>query len=109
MLQQLDQLHEDALAALDSADTEETVRDIEVRFLGKKGAVTALLKGMGGLSAEERPLVGKKANTVRNGIKDAIAASRDRIEAEAIRRLCEDPTFDATLPRPKVEPARSIL
>lgn len=100
MLQQLDQLHQDALGALDSADSEDAVREIEVRFLGKKGAVTALLKGMGGLSAEERPLVGKKANTVRNGIQEAIAACRARIEAEAIRRLCEDPTFDATLPAP---------
>ena len=64
MIEELDKLFHDATEALATAPDETAVRTIEVQYLGKKGAVTRLLKGMGQLSAEERPRVGKRANEV---------------------------------------------
>jgi phenylalanyl-tRNA synthetase alpha chain len=98
MIQQLESLQSEALEGIDSAPAEEPLREIEVKYLGKKGALTAILKGMGRLSAEERPTVGALANQVREALKGAIDARRTALESAAIEALCADPLFDATLP-----------
>jgi phenylalanyl-tRNA synthetase alpha chain len=98
MLEQLEALRSEALAALGEATDEATLRDLEVRYLGKKGAITRILKGMGGLAPEERREVGQVANTVRSAVQGAIGDRRHALEEEAITRRCADPDFDATLP-----------
>ena len=98
MIEELQSLLDQAVAAIGGAPDEGALRDLEVRFLGKKGAVTQVLKGMGKLDASMRPVVGKKANEVRQGVTGAIAGRRDALEGEAIAKLCADPHFDATLP-----------
>ncbi|MGM0577184.1 MAG: phenylalanine--tRNA ligase subunit alpha [Myxococcota bacterium] len=104
MIDKLDALHAEALEAIGAAEDEGALRDLEVRYLGKKGAITAVLKGMKDVPHEERPKVGQKANEVRSAVSGAIDDRRRALEEARIRALCEDPTFDATLPgrRPRV-------
>ena len=66
MKEALKRIEEEALAQIAAA--EEGLDELRVKYLGKKGELTAILKQMGGLSAEERPVVGQLANRVRGGI-----------------------------------------
>jgi len=100
MIQELEALRSEALDAVNSAPAQAELRELEVKYLGKKGALTAILKGMGRLSAEERPTVGALANQVREALKGAIDAQRAALEAAVIEALCADPLFDASLPGP---------
>ena len=107
MLDRLEALRVEALAAAGGAEDEPSLRELEVRFLGKKGAVTALLKAMGQVPPAERPRIGQKANEVRAAVAAAVAERRQVLEAEALRALCEDPTFDATLPGARSLPGKA--
>jgi phenylalanyl-tRNA synthetase alpha chain len=98
MLEQLARLHEEALAELSQADDEAAIRDLEVKYLGKKGALTVLLKGMGKLDPELRPKVGQRANEIRTTVRSEIDLKRAALEGAKIQRMLEDPHFDATLP-----------
>ena len=64
MKEQLEQLKAQALAALQEASTPAALEDVRLRYLSKKGEVTSVLKMMGKLSAEERPIIGQLANIV---------------------------------------------
>ncbi len=86
----------DALASLESREELEQVR---VRFLGKKGEVTAILKQMGKLSAEERPVIGQLANEVRVDIDEKITAKMQELKDKEIQREIDlMPQFDISLP-----------
>ena len=65
MKKQLEQIRSSALEALEAAATPAALEELRVKLLGKKGELTAVLKQMGKLSAEERPVMGQLANTVR--------------------------------------------
>ncbi len=64
MREQLEALRDEALTLVDQATTQKDLNDVRVKYLGKKGPITEVLRGMGKLSAEERPVVGEIANTV---------------------------------------------
>ena len=66
MKNQLEQIKLAAMAALDAADSPAALDELRVRYLGKKGELTAVLKMMGKLSAEERPVMGQLANAVNS-------------------------------------------
>ena len=72
MKEQLEQIKVSALAALDAADTPAALEELRVKLLGKKGEMTAVLKQMGKLSPEERPIMGQMANTVRAQIEEKL-------------------------------------
>ena len=91
-------LRKDALAAIVAAEDEAALRDHEVHYLGRKGAITALLRGMGQLPADQRPAFGQRVNVLRAEVSDAIATRRVSLEQARFARLCVDPHFDATLP-----------
>ena len=101
MKETLLRIREEALAAIaaDGANMDE----LKVRYLGKKGELTAVLRGMGKLSAEERPVVGQMANEVRTEIEEALAARTSELEQKALDRALEseklDVTIDGTAPR----------
>ena len=65
MRQQLENIRAAAAAALEAAASAEDLEALRVQYLGKKGELTAVLKQMGGLSAEERPKMGQLANSIR--------------------------------------------
>ena len=72
MKEQLEQLKAQALAALQEASTPAALEDVRLRYLSKKGEVTSVLKMMGKLSAEERPIIGQLANSVRAEIEEKL-------------------------------------
>lgn len=100
MIAELEALATEAVAAVAEAADETALRDLEVHYLGRKGAVTAILKGMGKIPHEERPVVGQKANEVREAVTAAITTRRRDLESADIALRCADPTFDHTLPSP---------
>lgn len=98
MEQQLKQLQTEALAQIETAADLKQLNDIRVAYLGKKGPVTEVLKGMGKLSAEERPKMGALANEVRGAIASAIEAKQTTLEQQAIQAQLAKETIDITLP-----------
>ena len=72
MKEQLAKIRGEALAAFEAAENSAALDALRVQYLGKKGELTAVLKQMGKLSAEERPVMGQLANEVRAALEDAI-------------------------------------
>ncbi len=103
MREQLKAIREKAASALNAAQARQELEELRVRFLGKKGELTAILKQMGKLSAEERPVIGQLANEVRSDIEQRLAARANALEeAETARRL-EAETLDVTIPGKPVQ------
>ncbi len=78
LLGQLEALAKGAREAIASAADEKALEELRVRFLGKKGELSAVLRGMGALPAEERPRVGEVANRVRDEVEALLAARKGR-------------------------------
>ncbi|GFN23159.1 phenylalanine--tRNA ligase subunit alpha [Thermanaeromonas sp. C210] len=98
MLEAISELKERAIAELSQIKDLEKLEAIRVKYLGKKGELTQILRGMGKLSPEERPRVGQAANRAREELEAALqVARRHLLEAEKERRLKEE-SLDVTLP-----------
>ncbi len=98
MKEKLEQLRVEALQQLQQVDNPQVLNDLRVKYLGKKGALTEILRGMGGLSAEERPVIGTVANDVRSAIEQIINEKQERFQAEETNRRLMSETIDVTLP-----------
>ena len=103
MKETLEQIRREALAALSETKTAADLEALRVRYLGKKGKLTALLKQMGRLSAEERPVMGQLANEVREALTEALARQQTVLEAAALHARLEAETLDVTIPGKPVE------
>ena len=88
-----------AVAALGEPGAD--LEQIRIRFLGKKGELTGVLRGMGQLSAEERPVIGQLANEVRAFIEEAIAEKAAAAEKEALIAKLKEERLDVTMPGKK--------
>ncbi|WP_300281623.1 phenylalanine--tRNA ligase subunit alpha [Peptacetobacter sp.] len=98
MQEKLLELQKNALAEIAEADSIEKAESLRVKYLGKKGELTIILKGMGKLSAEERPIVGKVGNEVRSAIEDGINNAKTELKkAEQAKKLAEE-VIDVTMP-----------
>ena len=102
MEQQLKQLEQEALAKIEAASNLKELNDVRVAYLGKKGPITDLLKGMGKLSAEERPKMGALVNTVRENLTEVLTAKMTALEEAAIQQQLEKESIDVTLPGARV-------
>ncbi|MCU0156795.1 phenylalanine--tRNA ligase subunit alpha [Bacillus safensis] len=98
MQETLKQLETEAIAKVEAASSLKEVNDIRVQYLGKKGPITEVLRGMGKLSAEERPKMGALANEVREQIASAIAEKNEQLEKEEVKKKLASQTIDVTLP-----------
>jgi phenylalanyl-tRNA synthetase alpha chain len=94
----LNKLHEDALAAVNEAGNAQALDDIRVKYLGKKGDITAQLKSLGKLSPEERPAAGAKINEVKEAVSNAINERKAYLEANALAEKLASETIDVTAP-----------
>ena len=90
MKEQLEAIRAGALAAIGAAGNTGELESLRVQYLGKKGELTALLKQMGKLSAEERPAMGALANEVRAALEAAIEEASQKLEAKALEERLED-------------------
>ena len=102
MKNQLEQIKLAAMAALDEAATPAALDELRVRYLGKKGELTAVLKQMGKLSAEERPVMGQLANAVRAQIEEKLEECKAAINAKVLEAKLAAEAIDVTIPGEEV-------
>ena len=98
MKEQLAKIRSGALAALAGAQSTAQLDELRVKYLGKKGELTAVLKSMGKLSPEERPAMGQLANEVRAALEQAIEEAGRRLVAQALEQKLQDEAVDVTIP-----------
>ena len=98
MKEQLNEIRQKAISRLENSDTLAALEELRLQFLGKKGEVTALLKQMGKLSPEERPVMGQLANEVRSDIEEMLAERKQELEAHALDAKLKAEAVDVTIP-----------
>ena len=98
MKEQLATIRSEALAAFAQAGSSAELDALRVKYLGKKGELTAVLKQMGKLSAEERPAMGQLANEVRAALEAEMEAKGRELEAKALEARLEAEALDITVP-----------
>ena len=98
MKELMQSLREAAIRAISETADMETLEAQRVRYLGKKGELTAILRRMGSLSAEERPVMGQMANRVRSEIETALEERREELSKKLMERKLETEAVDVTLP-----------
>lgn len=103
MKEQLAKIREEALAAIRGTDAAAALDAVRVKYLGKKGELTALLKQTGKLPPEERPVVGQLANEVRAALTEAIAVQNKNLAEAALNLKLAAETVDVTIPGTKTE------
>ena len=96
--QQLLALKEEAIAKIEAAQTLDEVEQYRVAYLGKKGELSLILKGMGKLGPEERPKVGAIANQIKEALQSALGERKESIQTELINTQLERETLDVTMP-----------
>ncbi|MBR6426000.1 MAG: phenylalanine--tRNA ligase subunit alpha [Oscillospiraceae bacterium] len=101
MKQQLETIRASALEALSQVASAEELEALRVRVLGKKGELTAVLKMMGGLSAEERPVMGQLANSVRAEIEQHLESRKAELKARMLEAKLKAEALDVTVPGTK--------
>ena len=98
MREELERIKQQALEAMHAAQDAAALDAVRVRVLGKKGELTAVLKQMGKLSAEERPVMGQLANTVRAELEAELEARKTELEANALEARLAAEAVDVTIP-----------
>ncbi len=98
MRQQLEAIRAAAVAAMEHAEQSEDLEALRVQYLGKKGELTAVLKQMGKLSPEERPVIGQLANEIRAKLESAIEARAGELASRAMAARLLSETVDVTIP-----------
>ena len=103
MKEQLELIKRNALAALEAAETPAALEELRVKLLGKKGELTAVLKMMGKLSPEERPIMGQMANAVRAEIEAKLDECKAAIGAKVLEAKLASEAIDVTIPGDEIE------
>ena len=103
MKEQIEEMKTKALDAINKAENEKQLEEVRVTYLGKKGELTAILRGMGALSPEERPVVGSQVNVVRDTLESKIKEKEEQFKQEELNRKLKEETIDITLPATKVK------
>ncbi|MCI1269122.1 MAG: phenylalanine--tRNA ligase subunit alpha [Ruminococcus sp.] len=98
MKQQLEKIEASAKEELSSCSEIKALEALRIKYLGKKGELTAILKQMGGLTAEERPVIGQLANKVRADIEEALAEKLSSLKANQQQAKIAAESIDITLP-----------
>lgn len=98
MRDQLEQLKSSAIQAIAAASSVEALQDIRINLLGRKGELTALMKGLGSLDAAERPVVGQLVNSVRDAIESALSSALASAQEQLIAARLQTERIDTSLP-----------
>lgn len=102
MKDQIEKIKQDATKEIKEANNLQALNDVRVKYLGKKGELTAVLRGMGALSADERPVIGSLVNEARDFIEEQIKTSEIGLKKEHIKEKLEKEKIDITMPSKKV-------
>jgi phenylalanyl-tRNA synthetase alpha chain len=98
MREQLEKLKDEALRTIAQAVGEQALQDVRVRYLGRKGEMTGLMKGLGALTPEERPVVGQLVNTIKEEIEAALEMALNTAREQEIAQRLQSERIDVTLP-----------
>ena len=114
MKEKLEALRAEALAELAAADNLKALEEFRVRFMGKKGPLTELLRGMGALPAEERPRVGQMVNQLRAELETAMTEREKMLQSALKAARLKEETLDVTMPGKRaaaggLHPLNSVL
>ena len=102
MKEQIEKIRQSALEEIKNANDEKVLNEARVKYLGKKGELTLILRGMGGLSPEERPVIGSLVNEVRAEIENLIEEREKEFKTAEIKRKLEHEKIDVTMPGKKI-------
>lgn len=102
MKEKIEQIRQQALAAIEDAAGMDKLNDVKVAFLGKKGQLSSLLKGMKDVAPEDRPKVGQMVNEARAGIEEKMEEKRTAIQKKLREEKMKKEVIDVTLPGKKV-------
>jgi len=109
VVEELHELRERALADIASAEDTSALSEVRVGYLGKKGSLTSVLRGLGSLSAEERPVVGKTSNEVRQALEAALDSRKGELESAELQERMSAGALDVTLPGRRRAPGHQHL
>ena len=103
MKQQLEEIKKSALGVIENLQDMQQVENARIKFLGKKGELTSILKQMGKLSAEERPVIGQLANEIRAELDKKITDKTKQLKEIALNEKLKSEAIDVTMPGESVE------
>jgi phenylalanyl-tRNA synthetase alpha chain len=109
LIEDLERLRDEGLAAISAADGPALLEAVRVALLGKRGTLTAALRGLGALPADVRPAAGKAGNAVRWALESALEAREQTLGSAALRERLSAESLDVTLPGRRRAPGRQHL
>ncbi len=80
MKQAIENIRQQSILEIENSKDLKELNDIRVKYLGKKGELTSVLRGMGALSAEERPIIGSLVNVVKNELEELISGKEEQFK-----------------------------
>lgn len=98
MINQLEEIKSQGIEEINSAKSYDEIQNLRVKYLGKKGLLTGVLRGMGQLTPEERPLVGEKANEIKDFLEEKIESKKEDIKLELLKVKLFEEKIDITIP-----------
>ena len=109
MKEEIAKIKEEALEAIENINSMQELNDLKVKYLGKKGELTAVLRGMKDLTQEERPIIGSLVNEVRDALEAKIQEKEENFKNQALNEKLEKEKIDITLPSTKIKRGKGIL
>lgn len=102
MKEKISEIKTSAIKAINEAKNMQSLNDLRVAYLGKKGKLTEILRGMGGLLPEERPVIGNLINKVKSEVESIIKEKEEKFKEEELNIKLEKERIDVTLPASKI-------
>ncbi|MBQ9658155.1 MAG: phenylalanine--tRNA ligase subunit alpha [Clostridia bacterium] len=103
MQEQITKIKQQAKEEIEKAESLKSLNDMRVKYLGKKGELTLILKGMGALTPEERPKIGSLINSAKDEVEQLIQEKEQKFKEEEINKKLKEETIDITLPSTKIK------
>lgn len=103
MKEQIEKIQNEALEKICAAKDLKELNDIRVKYLGKKGELTSVLRGMGSVSPEERPIIGALVNTCKDELEEKISEKEKELQELELQEKLEKEQIDITLPSQKIK------
>lgn len=103
MKEQLLALQKECLSAIKKADSLHSIQELEVKYIGRKGELTSILRGVKDLSDAEKPVIGKLSNEVKNELEAAFKEKSQAMETAELNKKLKDDDFDITVPGPDTD------
>lgn len=102
-ISEISRLKDLAVSEIQSATNAKELDEVRVKYLGKKGELTSILRSMGSLAPEERPVIGGKVNEARDELEALIKADEEKFAKQELNRKLKEETIDITLPSTTVK------